>query len=1021
MDLRPLKFQFFSRVFLLVLFAGTLRVAAQDADHFPGRVVVRIDPAFRAYCGPSSLKIPGLLPVWERLAVTRVGQMFPFLVEPTRSGPVNSLPYVDLSLVYEIDFQASVSVPEAAALLSRHPSVVYAEPLFAQYPVYQPNDELADTTGGRDLMWHLNQVRMREAWDISRGDPDIVIGVVDAGISFEHPDLQANQWTNSADPVDGIDNDGDGYVDDYRGWDFGGDSLSAGSDNDPTYGLDDHGNLVAGIIGATPDNEIGIPGLAYECRYMPIKVGVDDQPGVFYFGYQGLVYAAFKGAKVINCSWGSSAWSQLGQDVIDYATINRQAAVVAAAGNGGVDEAFYPASYARAFSVANSGYGDTLYPRSTYHASVDVVAPGQDIRTTSRNDDYVPFFTGTSASSPIVSAAVGIVLAHFPAFNGFQAAQRLRMTADPVEDENPDKREKLGRGRINVLRALTDPPVPSVRLYDQTFAGSQGDNLRPGDTVTMDGIWVNYLDPTQELTISLSTSEGQGGIEILEGTLRAGQLQTLQGINVPQAFRFRVSNGVKPDQEVFLKLSYSDPATGYEDVEFVPLIVNKSYLDITENAIHTSVNSTGAFGFHTSGEGLGFRYQDGENALFEGGLLIGDGPGRVSDNIRNSGTGRDSEDFRLVEIVDTAASPLADFYARAVFDDAAAFPSLGIGIRQEIFADSDAENQDYVILAYTFDNPLANGLQGLYTGLFADWDISNADSNACDMIWDQRLMYAYDLTGEDPNYYAIAVLSEDGFRAQAAVREDLFNDSTKFLALSQIPNPASTRISGPRDIMFYAATGPFDLPAQGQYQVGFALLAAPSLEALVAASQAARAKYRCVVRGDGPKEDFGFSQTEPPVAGTPIAFSGNNEGATSWQWDFGDGNTSTAQNPAHIFAQPGTYLVTLTVSDEVCTLTLTREITVSTGTGIPSIGQVPFRVYPNPSSGTFVLKADPQEVISSWRVVNLLGQQIVSWQGTPRHSKNTHTLDLRTHQDGWYFLQVSLGEGTFTKSLYLKK
>ena len=185
----------------------------------------------------------------------------------------------------------------------------YVEPYYLPKLTYTPSDTITDNQRYLDLMEAEN------AWDITKGDTTIVIGITDTGWDTSHPDLLDNVKINYNDPINGVDDDNDGYIDNYIGWDLGMD------DNDAMWESSAHGTNVSGIAAAATDNVTGIAGVGFNTKFMPIKIS--NSVGVLTRAYQGVVYAADHGCFIINCSWGSFVPSQFGQDIIDYATIKK--------------------------------------------------------------------------------------------------------------------------------------------------------------------------------------------------------------------------------------------------------------------------------------------------------------------------------------------------------------------------------------------------------------------------------------------------------------------------------------------------------------------------------------------------------------------------------------------------------------------------------------------------------------------------------------------------------------------------
>ncbi|GAH47056.1 unnamed protein product, partial [marine sediment metagenome] len=240
-----------------------------------------------------------------------------------------------------------------------------------------------------------------EAWDVETGSEDVVIAIVDTGVDYTHPDLADNIWVND-DEISGndIDDDSNGYIDDVNGYDL------ADNDSDPLDRMD-HGTHCAGIAAAVGNNEIGIAGVSWNCKIMPVKVFTDEGRTPVYLWSEGIKYAADNGADVLSMSIGGHGMADVLQDGIDYA-YGKGCVLVAAAGNDGGSRSLYPAFFDNVISVAaiNQNNGrctkqdwdpDNHYPLiqgSTWGDEVDVAAPGNLVYSTMPtyhvlgNDDY---------------------------------------------------------------------------------------------------------------------------------------------------------------------------------------------------------------------------------------------------------------------------------------------------------------------------------------------------------------------------------------------------------------------------------------------------------------------------------------------------------------------------------------------------------------------------------------------------------------------------------------------------------
>jgi len=323
-----------------------------------------------------------------------------------------------------------------------------------------PNDSLFSK------QWALATLRATDAWQITAGARDVLVAVIDTGIELDHPDLQSNLWINSAEDLNRnqrldeadfnhIDDDGNGFVDDVIGWDFtdapnfpdGDDYMER--DHDPSD-RNGHGTTVAGVIAAVANNEIGVAGLAPNCRVMALRAGTSrgllEEDDVA----SALVYAVMNGARVINMSFGDVVTSPMLRDVIRFAH-RRGAVLVASAGNAATEDLYYPAGFAETISVGASTRSDRLAVFSSYGAQLDVIAPGEEIWTTIRGHSYAPV-SGTSAAAPYVSALVALLISRAPDMSNEMVRAALHNSA--VDLGQPGWDRIFGAGRIDALAAL---------------------------------------------------------------------------------------------------------------------------------------------------------------------------------------------------------------------------------------------------------------------------------------------------------------------------------------------------------------------------------------------------------------------------------------------------------------------------------------------------------------------------------------------------------------------------------------
>ena len=346
--------------------------------------------------------------------------------------------------------------------LEQDPRVAYAEPNFVLHAADTPNDpsfpqewglnntgqQVNFTTGTPDA-----DIDAKEAWSVSTGSPDVTVAVIDTGVDVTHPDLAQNIWINEGENctgcrTNGIDDDGDGYVDDWRGWDF------VNHDNNPT---DDngHGTHVAGTIAAAGNNGVGVTGVTWNSTIMPLKFLDSSGSGSTEDAISAILYARAKGVPIMNNSWGGGDFSQALEDAIEL-TDSSGELFVAAAGNDFTNtdaEPFWPSSYdtPNIISVGASDQFDRKAWFSNYGVrTVDLSAPGTNVYSTWKGSTY-RFADGTSMAAPHVSGAAALVKAVFPNASGVGLKALLLRTVDPIAALSGASRTA---GRLNVDHAV---------------------------------------------------------------------------------------------------------------------------------------------------------------------------------------------------------------------------------------------------------------------------------------------------------------------------------------------------------------------------------------------------------------------------------------------------------------------------------------------------------------------------------------------------------------------------------------
>lgn len=355
-------------------------------------------------------------------------------------------------------------------------------------------ENYGETNQYLDVHPHVD-IDAKNAWNLSTGDSTIIVAIVDTGIDYNHPDLVDNIYHNYADPINGIDDDGNGFIDDHRGWDF------KYHDNDPfptpNMSHNFHGTHVGGIVGATGNNAVGVSGVCQNVKLLPLKIG----DGVYVNGTAGMAaldYAVSKiGVDVVNNSWyglsGSSTYHNLflAASAAGVFTVNCAGNTLQNPSNNNDIHHIYPSDFVTDLNlgIANSTFRDELDNSSNFGPlTLQLAAPGKYIMSTvGPLNEYNPpydYATGTSMSSPMVAGAIALIKSYITNETPLQIRDRLLDHAEIVPELVTAV--QLGR-RLNVYRAMTDPDyVAPSDIIDLTITDFSKDSATftwtaPGD------------------------------------------------------------------------------------------------------------------------------------------------------------------------------------------------------------------------------------------------------------------------------------------------------------------------------------------------------------------------------------------------------------------------------------------------------------------------------------------------------------------------------------------------------------
>jgi subtilisin family serine protease len=325
------------------------------------------------------------------------------------------------------EFSSNNEARENLEKLNTNPIVDYAEPNYIYTNKYTVSDPKSKEQNG------LAIAGLAKAWDITFGDPRIIIAIVDTGVDLKHPDLK-NKLVQ-------------GY------------NVLTGGKTPP---MDDngHGTHAAGIAGAETNNRIGIAGTAPKCRIMPIKALDKVGNGNLFDVSLGIVWAVDHGARVLNLSLGGPNGKTL-ERAVQYALM-KNVVVVAAMGNDGKNKKAYPAAFKGVIAVGSIDFDKTRSSFSNYGDWISVVAPGSNILSTmptynttmtefEKEKEY-DYLDGTSMATPIVSGIVALMLSRNPNYTPAEVKSRLESTAIDLGKKGYDI--EYGHGLVNALKAV---------------------------------------------------------------------------------------------------------------------------------------------------------------------------------------------------------------------------------------------------------------------------------------------------------------------------------------------------------------------------------------------------------------------------------------------------------------------------------------------------------------------------------------------------------------------------------------
>ncbi len=487
---------------------------------------------------------------------TGIEQWIPFATDSDHDGDI----YLNRIYRLYLSENRTKSLTQIQEEITSFNFVHSSEKEFIRKTSYTPNDPRYNQ------QWFLQQVNANDAWNLwdidggdIPGDQGVLLASVDTGVDWDHTDLRNSIWQNLNEDADGDghtieysngswvldpgdlngiddddwDNSPTTFVDDLIGWDVSGWSGIGDNNPQPKEGVSNwstwaHGTHVGGLLAATSDNGTGIASVAFNCSIMSVKVSRGNQSGEPYItdGYSGILYAAKAGFydgsfAIINNSWGGGGFSQYEQSNINVAHDTYNAVIFAAGGNGSDSwpygeeyTAHYPSSYENVISVAPLGSNDNWNYWATYHETIDLASPGENIHSTIIGNNYTSW-DGSSMATPIAASCVGLLKSYNPEWTNVQLETMIIATADPgIYSINSESylQNRLGSGRVDILKAIEVGLFPKLEYVAndvQPISGSDND-VNPGETVELRIILVNNENwGTAIQTNGILTSESE--------------------------------------------------------------------------------------------------------------------------------------------------------------------------------------------------------------------------------------------------------------------------------------------------------------------------------------------------------------------------------------------------------------------------------------------------------------------------------------------------------------------------------
>ncbi len=780
--------------------------------------------------------IPQLDNLISQFEITKVKQIFPLKKMLSKRVIGDE----DLARIFSFKYKGSIDPTDISEMILENNTdiVEWVEPDYVYETDYIPNDP------NMYQQYHITKIVCPQAWDITKGDTSVVIGIVDSGSDLDHPDLAANIKYNYNDPVNNIDDDNNGYIDDFAGWDF------YSNDNNPNVnGGNDHGSHVSGCASQVTDNGIHGSGPGFKVKLRISKHAPDVPDNGIYYSNEGIVYMYQNNIKIINCSFGSSSYSSYTQNIVTNAW-NAGTVICASAGNDELNTPRYPASYDNVVSVAATNSSDIKASFSNWHTTVDVSAPGESILSTVYNNSYTTY-SGTSMSSPITAGTVGLIRSRYPGWTPSQVVDRLKLGVDSIYNLNPSYIGLLGTGRINAFKCVTDNPI--IALLNYTHNDSvYGNNDKVYDIGEKIPILITYKNTWlsgNNVSLRLTTSDPD--IELVKDSVYAGNLNayTTYSTSLNNTFEVKAKSSCPFDKNVTFRIATSNNAYADQNANTITIRFMQGWVNHNINHLLMSLTRDGAVGKKTQsyGNGLFLTGSPSTSQMIEGGLMIGVNNTHVSDVCRRGLSPANISDTDFVGMsaytINTPGMYSDQDGIGSFNDNGAGTNKIGVTVSARSYAWNSAPDADYIILRYSIRNTSGASISNLFAGLYMYYTPGGSTSNNVTAL-DAANMLGYTRNFTSPDIYTgVSLLSGQTLNFKALNSTEVLTGFTTQEKWDALSSGITVDSIGPGLNCFVISAGPLNISAGDSVTVGFAVVTGSDLNSLKINAVTAKNKY----------------------------------------------------------------------------------------------------------------------------------------------------------------------------------